>query len=333
MSNSENNSSEFNRRDFLKGGSAATLMTMLSGAQVFARAAAAPASGPAEHVTAHVKVAVIGLGLWGREILKMLALLKEADIAAICETYPAYLRRGAAIAPKAIQTPDYKTILANKDITAVIIATPTHKHKELALEALKAGKHVYCEAPLANTIEDAREIALAAKAARRQVFQSGFQLRADPERNFLVPFIRSGSMGDVVTVRGQWNKKTSWRAAASTEEREKELNWRLDKAVSLGLMGEIGSHQLDQAHWFLNMKPKAITGFGSVLAYTQDGREIPDTVQAIVQYPRGVNMVYTATLANSFDASYDIFYGNYAAIMVRDDKAWLFKEADSPLLG
>jgi predicted dehydrogenase len=337
MSSEESNLSEFNRRNFIKGSSAATIMTMLGGVPLFAQTNQPPAEESKSSVK--VKVAVIGLGTWGREILNTLARVGEAEVAAICDTFPSSLKRGASISPKAIQTNDYKTILANPDVKAVIIATPTHKHKEIVLAALKAGKHVYCEAPLANTIEDARAMALAAKAAKQQVFQAGLQLRSDPERNFLVPFIRSGAMGDVVTARSQWNKKTSWWVTASSTEREKELNWRLDKDLSLGLIGEIGSHQLDQANWFLNARPKAITGFGSVLAYTQDGRQIPDTIQAIVQYPRGVNLTYNATLANSFDASYDMFYGTFAAIMLRpdhktgDDKAWLFKEADSTLLG
>jgi predicted dehydrogenase len=329
--------SDFNRRDFMKAGSVATMMTMLGGVPLFAEATVS--SGESKTDTAKVKVAVIGLGTWGREILKTLSTLGSADIAAICDTYPNSLKKGADAAPNATQTADYKTILANADIKSVIVATPTHKHKEIVLAALKAGKHVYCEAPLANTIEDAREIALAGKAANQQIFQAGYQLRSDPERNFLVPFIRSGAMGDVVMARSQWNKKTSWMMAASSSQREKELNWRLDKSVSLGLIGEVGSHQIDQASWFLSAKPKSITGFGSVLAWTQDSREIPDTIQAIVQYPRGVNLTYNGTLANSFDAAYDVFYGNFAAIMLREDhnehtnKAWLFKEADSPLLG
>jgi predicted dehydrogenase len=338
MSSNETDLAEFNRRNFIKGSSAATIMTMLGGVPLFAQTNQ-PAAGETDLPVAKMKVAVIGLGVWGREILNTLARVKQADVAGVCDTFPASLKRGAGLAPKAIQTNDYKTLLENKDIKAVIIATPTHKHKEIALAALKVGKHVYCEAPLAHSIEDARAIAMAAKAANQQVFQTGLQLRADPERNFLVPFIRSGAMGDVVMARSQWNKKTSWWVTASSSEREKELNWRLDKDVSLGLMGEIGMHQLDQANWFLNARPKSITGFGSVLAYTQDGRQIPDTVQAIVQYPRGVNLTYNATLANSFDSSYDMFYGTFAAIMLRpdhktgDDKAWLFKEADSTLLG
>src|SRR3954465_6758788 len=190
-------------------------MTMLGGVELLA----APATSDIKPTDAKVKVAVIGVGSWGREILNTLGRLPMADVAAVCEVYPASLKRAATAAPNAVQTSDYKTILANDDIKAVIIATPTHLHKEIALESLKAGKHVYCEAPLANTIEDARAIALAAKASNQQIFQTGLQLRSDPERNFLVPFIRSGAMGDVVMARSQWNKKTSWWVTASSSER------------------------------------------------------------------------------------------------------------------
>src|SRR2546425_6733082 len=137
------------------------------------------------------------------------------------------VRRSRTKAPGAAQLEDYQAILANKDIQAVIIATGSHQHKDLAIAALKAGKHVYCEAPLANTIEDARAIALAAKAAKEQVFQPGLQLRADPERHFLLPFIRSGALGTTVMGRAQWHKKVSWRSASPNPEREKAMNWRL----------------------------------------------------------------------------------------------------------
>src|SRR4051812_7461283 len=121
------NENEFNRRDFIKGGSAVTLMTLLGGVPLFAQNAPensteTKAAGP------KVKCAVIGLGTWGREILSTLGRLPQANVAAICDTYPASLRRSASNAPGATQTDDYKTILDNKEIKAVIIATPTHKH-------------------------------------------------------------------------------------------------------------------------------------------------------------------------------------------------------------
>src|SRR6267154_3894416 len=323
---------ELNRRDFLKGSSAATIMTMLGAVQIPAQAEAAPPDTEPEGPK--IKVGVIGLGAWGgREFFTTLAQVKQADIAAICDTYPGAIKRCAKSAPGARPTDKYQTILEDKDIKAVLIATPTHLHKELALAALKAGKHVYCEAPLAQTIEEAREIAKAGQSAKPMVFQAGLQLRADNERTFLLPFIQSGALGTKLMVRAQWHKKQSWRAASPDPEREKAINWRLTKATSLGLAGEIGIHQIDQAAWFLARKPTAVSAFGSTLRWTDDDRDVADTVQVLIEFPGGVNMVFDATLANSFDVSYEVFYGDAAAVMLREDKAWMFKEVDSPLLG
>jgi predicted dehydrogenase len=337
MNESEKEALGYNRRDFLRGGSVATLMTMLGGVELFAQTNAAPA-GAAKAPAVKIKVAVIGLGAWGREIINTLARMPQAvnpidaEIAAICDTYPASLKRTASAAPAAVQTADYKTILDNKDIPAVVIATPTFQHKEVVLAALKAGKHVYCEAPLAGSIEDAREIALAAKAAKNLVFQTGLQMRSDVQRLFLLPFIRTKALGRTVLARAQWHKKTSWRTPSPSPEREKALNWRLSKATSLGLVGEIGIHAIDQAGWFMKMLPKAVTGFGSVMFWKDDDRDVPDTVQAVLEFPGGVQMIYDATLANSFDGEYEVLHGSDAAIMMRESKAWMFKEVDSPLL-
>src|SRR5260370_3631210 len=182
-----------NRRDFLKSGSFATLMTMLGGVELLAQTNSPP-TGETTIILPKIKVGVIGLGAWGRELLNILGRLEQADVAAICDTYAPFLRRNASAAPKATPTEDYKKILDNKDIKAVIIATPTHKHKDIVLAALQAGKHVYCEAPLANTVEDARAIAVAARAAKKQIFQSGLHMRPDPRRHFLLRVVRSGAL-------------------------------------------------------------------------------------------------------------------------------------------
>jgi predicted dehydrogenase len=337
MSENESEALGYNRRDFLRGGSVATLMAMMGGVELFAQTNEAPAT-TTKPPTIKIKVAVVGLGAWGREILGTLGRMPQAElpidaeIAAICDTYKPFLRRGASAAPAATQTEDYKTILDNKDIKAVIIATPTPSHKEVALAALKAGKHVYCEAPLAGSIEDAREIALAAKAAKHLAFQAGLQMRSDKQRLFLLPFVRTGALGKTVLARSQWHKKTSWRATSPNPEQEKALNWRLNKATSIGLIGEIGSHPIDQAGWFMNALPTAVTGFGSI-NFWKDDRDVPDTVQAVFEFPGDVRMIYDATLANSFDGEYDMLYGSDAAIMMRESRAWMFKEVDSPLLG
>src|SRR5208282_3745165 len=101
-----------------------------------------------------------------------------------------------------------------------------------------------------------------------------------------------------------WHKKTSWRVSSPNPAREKALNWRLYKSTSLGLIGEIGSHQIDEVSWFLNARPLAVTGFSSLVLWNkdnQDDRDVPDTVQAVIEYPDGAKLIYDATLANSFD--------------------------------
>jgi predicted dehydrogenase len=337
MNQPDQDNLDFNRRNFLKGSSLAAMMTMMGGVRLFAQAEG-ERKVDAPIVGEKVKVAVIGLGPWGREILDQLGRLPQADIAAICDNYAPMVRRSATKAPGAIQTDDYQTILANPDIQSVIVATGSHQHKDIVIAALKAGKHVYCEMPLAHTIEDARAIALAAKQALTQLFQAGLQGRSDPQRQFLLPFIRSGALGKAVMARAHWRKKQSWRQASPSSDREKAINWRLQRATSPGLIGEIGVHALDQAGWFFNLAPVAVTGFGSTQLWRDDGRDVPDTVEAIIEYPGGVRMNYNASLATSYDSEAELLFGTDATIMMRQDgkgnqMAWMFKEVDSPLLG
>jgi len=331
MNKTETDAIKPTRRNFLKGGSIAALMTMIGGVELFAQAA--PESKTKAGPGSKVKVGIIGLGQWGREILDQLGRMDGAEIAAICDNYPPMLSRSATKAPGAARFADYHELLANKDVSAVIIATPTHQHKDIALAVLAAGKHVYCEAPLAGTVEDAKAIALAAKKSVTQIFQAGLQYRCDPQRHWLTPFVRSGALGNPIMGRGQWHKKQGWRFRSPNPDRDKTVNWRLQQATSTGLAGEIGIHQLDQAGWFfLDKQPIAITGFGSI-NFWKDGRDVADTIQLVVEYPDGVRLSYDATLANSFDREYEMYYGSDAALMLRDSKAWMFNEVDAPVLG
>lgn len=324
----QNNASELNRRNFL--GSFSSMM-MLMGGVAITRAQDA-AEKKERYAGPPLNCAVIGCGQWGREILTNLGQIPKANVAAICDTYTPYLNRSQKLAPKAKKVEDYRAILSDKEISAVIIATPTHLHKKLVIEALQAGKHVYCEAPLAHTIEDAQAIAKAAKAAKKLNFQAGLQQRSDPEIIHILNFVRAGAAGTAFLARGQYHKKNSWRRSSPDAEFEKQLNWRLQKETSVGLVGEFGIHNIDSAGWFLNRRPTSITGFGSTILWN-DGRTEPDTTLSVLEYPRGGRMVYDATLANSFDAEYDMYYGTDATVMLRDRRGWMFKEVDSPLLG
>ncbi len=333
----DKNAAEFNRRDFLRGASFGTLMMMMGGIPIEADAqstnAAAGGDTGFSTISPPVACGLVGCGVWGREILQTLATLPNAPVPAICDTYEPFLNRAKESAPKAQAYQDYRKLLEDKSVEAVIVATPTHQHKEIVLAALQAGKHVYCEAPMASSMEDARAIAQAAKAAVKVNFQTGLQLRADSRMHYVyAKIIGAGAVGRPIVARGQWHKKQSWRRASPNPVREKEINWRLSKATSAGLMGEIGIHQLDRLGWFINETPAAVTGFGSIMNW-DDGRDVADTIQAVFEYPSKANFIYDCTLANSFEADCDVLSGAYSAIMLRGEKAWIFKEVDSPLLG
>ena len=279
-----------------------------------------------------VKVGIIGAGQWGKEIIASLARLPSAQVTVLCDTYEPYLKRALEIAPKAATVPDYRRVIESPEVEAVIVATPTHQHKEPAIAALQAGKHVYCECPLAASIDDAKAIAAAAAATPKVKFQAGLQGRSNALYRHVSQFVKSGVLGNGSQVIAQWNKKQSWRRAAPTPERERELNWRLSKQTSAGLAGEVGIHQLDLAGWYLNGLPAAATGFGAVTNWT-DGRDVPDTIQCVIDYPNNVRVILSSTLTSSFSDSFTLFQGSNSSIILREKRGWLVKEADSPLLG
>ena len=324
------------RRSFLRGGSGLAL-GVLGGALAHAeeikpKPRAKPAARPAEKPPAPVTCAVIGLGDQGREIVKALAGLPGAEVKLLCDGYSAIHERALNLVPKATAVEDARKVLDDKAVKAVWIATPTHLHKELALAALQAGKHVYCEAPLASTVEDARAIAQAARKHGKQVFQAGCQRRLNPLEQHVFGFMRAGVLAKLAMGRGHFNKKTTWRRAAATPEREKTLNWRLDGKLSAGLAGEIALHQIDVASWFLRSTPVSVSGTGLVAAW-KDGRDVADTIQLVFEYPNGFRYLYTATLASSFEADRDVFQGSEATILMHKDRAWMLKESDAPNLG
>ncbi|BCS33132.1 hypothetical protein TBR22_A23590 [Luteitalea sp. TBR-22] len=279
-----------------------------------------------------VKVALIGVGPWGRELLTHLSRVNALALVAVCDSYAPFLKRAQEAAPKAQAVADYKAVLAMADVEGVIIATPTHTHKEIVLAALQAGKHVYCEAPLASTVDDTRAIAQAAKGAGTLVFASGLQGRSNALQKHVWNFVKSGVLGETALVKAQWNKKDSWRRAAPTPEREKVVNWRLARATSAGLPGEIGIHHFDLATSYLDKLPTAVSGSSALVAWN-DGREIPDSVTCLFEYGKAIRATYAATLTSSFGGSYATFQGNNSSLLVREKRAWLFKEADSALLG
>lgn len=322
--------SDLTRRDFVKGASMTSLSALIASGAL--RDLVAQEAEQPEEELHPVNVGLIGCGVHGREILSTLARLPAANVMAISETYDPWMFRAGNLARGAKKYKDYAELLADPEVEAVIVATPTHQHTEIALAALEAGKSLYLEAPIASTIDDAAKVTRAARQRPDVYFQPGLQLRAEPQRQFLLPFIRAGAVGTQVKANAQWHKKTSLRRASPNRDRERELNWRLRAEDANGLVSELGIHQIDNVNWFMNQFPVAVNGSGSIL-FWDDGRDVEDTVRAVFEYPNGAEFNYEATIANSFDADYEMYYGSDCAIMFRENKSWMFKEADAPLLG
>jgi predicted dehydrogenase len=318
--------SDIQRREFLMQAAGALAVMSL-----------VPQAAPAAPVRRGepLPIGVIGLGRQGRLILGELGKLEAVRVVAACDSDPGRLDSGLKKLPASGSGQgfaDWREMLdKSKSLKAVIIATPTHQHKDIALAALAAGVNVYCEAPIAHTVEDCQAIAKAAKSAKA-IFQPGLEGRCNPIYQLARSFFRTEAFKDLISIRAQHNQKNSWRVSASDPARDKALNWKLDKEVSLGLPGELGTHQFDVINWFTNQSPTAIRASGAVRVW-DDGRQVPDTVHCDLTFKDGVHAEYAATLGNSFEGRHEVFYGSNSAIKLAWSHGWMFKESDSPTMG
>src|SRR5579875_2568368 len=120
--------------------------------------------------TSRLNIAVVGVGYWGKNLLRTFARLATARVTHLCDLDPGRQAALKAEHPALSVTGDYAALLARPDVAAVVLATPPSRHHAMALAALRAGKHVWVEKPLALTAADGRELVAAARAAGRVLF-------------------------------------------------------------------------------------------------------------------------------------------------------------------
>jgi predicted dehydrogenase len=278
-------------------------------------------------------VGVIGAGRQGRDILDELAKIDAVQVTAVCDVVESRAVAGAERATGTTTFTDHRALLdAQPAVQAIVVATPTHTHRAVALDALAAGRHVFCEAPLASTVEDCRAIAAAAAAAPDHIFQVGLQSRSNPIYGRARTLVRAGSLRTLIAARAQHHQKTSWRFPAPDAALERAFDWRLDPDLSIGLAGEIGTHQFDVLSWMRGRPPARAIGSGDVRHY-DDGRTIADSVHARLIWDDGVTLDWDATLASSYGGQFEELYGSNASMRLAWKNGWLFKEADAPTEG
>ncbi len=307
------------RRDFLKG-SAATVATASAG-----HALAQGTGSTVSRRPSLVRAAIIGPGSQGTMLLGQAVTVPGVKFVAVCDIYDPHREKALKVAEGADPYTDYRKMLERKDIDAVVIATPLYLHAPMTIDALNAGKHVFCEKMMAYTVDQAKAMARTAKSTKK-ILQIGHQRHANEGYHHAYRMINQEKVcGKVTQIKAQWHRNGSWRRAIPDPAYEKLLNWRMYKEYSHGLMAELGSHQIDVVNWFLNAVPISVMAAGGI-DYWKDGRSTYDNISVIFEYPDGVKCVYTSITTNEHEGYTEQFMGDQGTLIVNPDKGLLFRE-------
>lgn len=276
-----------------------------------------------------IKVGVIGTGVRGTYLLRLIVEhIHTMRVVACCDINSESLERGLKLAgPQTKSYQDYKDLLKDKEVEAVIIATPLYLHFAMASEAMAQKKHVYCEKTMCFTIEESKELIKTVRSSPL-VFQVGYQQRYSPLLKKVRQLIQNGACGKITYVDCYWNRNGDWRRRVKNPEQERLINWRMYKAYSGGLMAELCSHQIDVVHMLLGQHPKSVIGMGGI-DYWKDGRETFDNVTALFEYPEGLKARFTALTTNAREGFKMKFFGTKATIEINREngqKGWIFPE-------
>lgn len=269
----------------------------------------------------------IGVGRRGGELVQIAGQLRSShgvEMTAVCDLWRTNREKAAAAnaelygrAPRSLR--HLGDLLALKDVDAVLISTPEHSHSPILRLAAEAGKDAYVEKPMGNVLEEAKA-ARTAVLQNKRIVQVGTQHRSEPHPRAAHDLVRSGVLGDVSKVEVVWNYHgPRWRGREEVRQiREQDTDWRawlltkpprpfdprlyfefrLYKEFSSGIPDQWMSHAIDLVHWFMEDRyPRSVVAHGGVFAWP-DGRENPDTFQALLEYPKGFLVSYSTSFGN-----------------------------------
>ncbi len=314
------------RRGFMHRGAAAAL----AGATLAqSKTARAQKRSPNERIG----VGVIGVGGRGGghlNVLKELRAQGEVDIVAVCDVYRPRLTRAAKRfdAPDAYM--DYRELLENPKVDLVSIATPDHHHAVQAIDAMKAGKDVYCEKPVTHwrQFDQIKELARVAEETGR-VFQLGTQGMSDSAWHQMAALVKEGLIGQPLLAEcgyfrvGDWGERgmnvddpeakpgpdLDWEAfLGDSPERDFDVSrffrWRLYEDYAGGPVTDLYPHSLTPVTSILDVKfPDSAVAIGGIERYDYELREVPDTFNMMLDYPGGVSIMVLGTQANDYSGT------------------------------
>ncbi len=317
------NSKNINRREFLRD-------LGLAGAGFLA--ATSPwlsAFSEAEHTGGErCRLGIIGPGSRGRFLMSFLTQNPKADIVAIADVYEPSINEAVKMVPKAKVYRDYRELLADKNVEAVIVATPINTHFGIVMDAFDAGKHVYCEKTIAFTMDQCYRMYQRHLSSGR-IFFTGQQRLFDPRYIQAMDMVHKGMFGKVSHVEAFWNRNGDWRREVPSPELERFINWRLYADSSRGLMSELGCHQLQVGTWAIGKLPDRVMGHGGI-TFWKDGREVHDNVHCIYGYDSGETITYGSVISNKFYGLEEKIMGNLGTVEPENGKYFFEEVAPAP---
>lgn len=276
-------------------------------------------------------------------------------LTAVCDVFDIRAERGLAAASNEIgpggekarpigakRFLNYRDLLESPYVDAVIIATPDHWHARMVIDAVKAGKHVYCEKCMTRTEEEAHEV-YKAVGSGKIVFQLGHQNRQLESHMKARMLLQRDILGPVNLVETTTNRNSpvgawvyeihekagphniDWEQFQGPAPHrvpfslERFFRWRCWFDYGTGLSGDLFSHEYDAVNQIMELGiPYSVTASGGIYFY-RDGRDVPDVFQVVCEYPeRNLTLVYSATLSNSRDRG-RVFMGHDASMEVGSD--------------
>lgn len=251
-----------------------------------------------------VNIGVIGCGNRGRGIIHLLNKLPEKfNVTAICDNLDFRLDQAKKICKSKIRSyTDYRKLLDDKTVDAVVVALPLNLHYPVAVDVLNSGRHLYLEKTMTYNIEEAVELVKLSKKRANQVLQVGHQYRYSPLYYRVKDMIAKNQLGTISQIECRWDRNHNWRQPVPNPSLERQINWRMYKAYSGGLVAELLSHQIDFINWAFDTHPQEILATGGIDVF-KDGRETFDNVQVMARYEGKNSMVgnFGATCGNSKD--------------------------------
>jgi predicted dehydrogenase len=279
-----------------------------------------------------LRIGVIGAGHRMKGLLDAADRVAPYQIVAVCDVYgpnrDAVLQRSDGLATTHLA---YREVL-EKDVDAVIIATPDHWHVRMAVDALAAGKDVYLEKPVTHTVEEGATLTRAVRSSK-QILQCGMQQRSWSHFRDAVDLIQGGSLGRVVQVRTFWwqNYQRNWRTKPIDQQaldwklwlgaapdqpfsEEKFNHWRWFWNFGGGAMTDLFTHWIDVVHWAMKSdEPRQAQMLADKYIFEQ--WDCPDTIQAAFRYP-GFDVVYEGMMNSSIDDGGIEFRGTEATLKI-----------------